>query len=87
MSAHSPAFAEAATRSSPRHAGGARRAAFNPWRALRKVEHKAGQLHAIEHSGASEWTPWIAILGLILFFVPVFVLMTVLTFAAAALAQ
>ena len=32
--------------------------------AAREVEH----LHEIERAGESEWTPWIAIIGLILFF-------------------
>jgi hypothetical protein len=44
-------------------------------------------LHDVERTGESEWTPWIAILGLALFFAPVVVLMTALTFAASYLAQ
>ena len=87
MSAHSPASAQEAPRRSRRHAGGTRGAAFDPRRPFRTVERQAGQLHAIEHAGVSEWTPWIAILGLVLFFAPVFVLMTAVTLAAAALAQ
>jgi hypothetical protein len=43
-------------------------------------------LHEVEHLGESEWTPWIAILGLVLFFAPIFVLMTALAFAASYLA-
>jgi hypothetical protein len=85
VSAHSPAFAQDATRGPRRRAGGARGASFDPLRAFRTVASAAGRLHAIEHAGASEWTPWIAILGLVLFFAPIFVLMTALTFAAAAL--
>jgi hypothetical protein len=38
---------------------------FQPIRAAaREVEH----LHEVEHEGESEWTPWIAIAGLILLF-------------------
>jgi hypothetical protein len=39
--------------------------------AVREVQH----LHQLERAGASEWTPWIAIAGLILFFAAVGLLM------------
>jgi hypothetical protein len=56
-------------------------------RRVRAIEREANQLHEVERVGESEWTPWIAVLGLVLFFVPVFVLMTALTFAAFYLAR
>jgi hypothetical protein len=37
--------------------------------------------------GESEWTPWIAILGLVIFFAPIILLMTALTFAVYYLAH
>ena len=48
---------------------------------LRKAEH----LHDVERTGESEWTPWIAILGLVLFFAAVGSLMLALVEAAAHL--
>jgi hypothetical protein len=45
--------------------------------------HKAEHLHDIERAGESEWTPWIAILGLVLFFAVVGSLMLGLAEAAA----
>jgi hypothetical protein len=47
--------------------------------ALRRAEH----LHDVERAGESEWTPWIAILGLVLFFAAVGSLMLGLVEAAA----
>jgi len=41
-----------------------RRAGGEPWR---EVMH----LHELERAGESEWTPWIAIAGLLLFFVTI----------------
>jgi hypothetical protein len=39
------------------------------WRSpLRTAIRDAQHLHEVERVGQSEWTPWIAILGLILFF-------------------
>jgi hypothetical protein len=87
MSSHSPAF-ENATHVSRRLAGGIRGGSLlDPRRPLRTLEREAHHLHEIEQVGESEWTPWIAILGLVLFFVPVFVLMTALTLATAYLAR
>jgi hypothetical protein len=45
--------------------------------------HKAEHLHDIERAGESEWTPWIAILGLVLFFAVVGSVMLGLAEAAA----
>jgi hypothetical protein len=39
-------------------------------------------LHDVERAGESESTPLLALLGLVLFFVPVAALTTALTFAA-----
>jgi hypothetical protein len=45
------------------------------WRPLRAAVRDAQHLHEVERAGESEWTPWIAILGLILFFATVGLLM------------
>jgi hypothetical protein len=42
---------------------------------LRAAAHEAQHLHELERAGESEWTPWIAIAGLILFFAAVGLLM------------
>ena len=62
-------------------------ARLDPQRPLRAVEREAHHLHTVERAGESEWTPWIALLGLALFFVPVIAVMTALTFAAYYLAR
>ena len=54
---------------------------------VRAIEREAHHLHEVEHVGESEWTPWIAVLGLVLFFAPVIALMTALTFTASYLAH
>ena len=88
MSSHSPAVEKDATRVSRQLVGGIHgRTLLDPRRPFGTIEREAHHLHEVEQVGESEWTPWIAILGLVLFFVPVFVLMTALTFAAAYLAQ
>jgi hypothetical protein len=56
-------------------------------RPVRALEREAHHLHEVEREGESEWTPWIALLGLVLFFVPVIALMTTLTFVASYVAQ
>jgi hypothetical protein len=58
----------------------------SPW-TVRAIEREAHQLHAIERAGESEATPWIALLGLVLFFAPVIALMTALAFGAYSLAH
>jgi hypothetical protein len=55
-------------------------------RPVRAIEREAQHLHEVEHVGESEWTPWLANLGLVLFFAPVIAVMTALAFAAYYLA-
>ena len=87
MSTFSQRFEQETTRVSRRLAGGIRgQAVVDLGRPVRAIEREARHLHEVERVGESEWTPWIAILGLVLFFVHVFVLMTALTFAASYLA-
>ena len=62
-------------------------ASLDPRRPVRAIGREAEHLHQIEHAGESEWTPWIALLGLALFFVPVIAVVTALTFAAYYLAH
>jgi hypothetical protein len=50
---------------------------------MRTALGKAKHLHDVERAGESEWTPWIAILGLILFFAAIGSLMLGLVEAAA----
>jgi len=59
-----------------RHAGGLYGRLFG-WalRPVHKVEAEAHHLHEIEQVGAAGETPYIAILGVFLFLVPVFLLM------------
>ena len=59
---------------------------IHPGRPVRAIEREAEHLHEVERAGESEWTPWIAILGLVLFFVPVIVVTTALVFATSSLA-
>ena len=44
-------------------------------RPIRAATHEARHLHELERAGESEWTPWIALAGLILFFAAVGLLM------------
>ena len=70
------------------HAGGLYRKTFAFLRhPVRNVEAEAGHLHEVESAGESAETPLIAILGLILFLVPVFLLIVGLSFAAYYLAS
>jgi hypothetical protein len=88
MSPCSPTFEEGVTRVSRRLAGGIRWAALlDPLRPLRTIERQAHHLHEVEQAGESEYTPWIAVVGLVLFLVSVFVLMTAIAFTAAHFAQ
>lgn len=59
------------------------RAALKP---IRSAETELRDLHAIEHEGDAPETPFIAMLGLILFFLPIFLVMAGLAFAAYYLA-
>jgi hypothetical protein len=88
MSPCSPTFEEEVTRVSRRLAGGIRWAALlDQLRPLRTIERQAHHLHEVEQAGESEYTPWIAVVGLVLFLVSVFVLMTAIAFTAAHFAQ
>ena len=55
-------------------------------RPIRKVEAEAHHLHEIETVGDSGETPFIAILGVILFLLPIFALMLGLAIAASYIA-
>jgi hypothetical protein len=46
-------------------------AIFLPSRPIRAAAQEVRHLHQLERAGESEWTPWIAIAGLILFFVAI----------------
>ncbi len=54
---------------------------------VRGVEAEAAHLHDVEQAGESGRTPLIAILGLLLFLVPIFLLIVGLSFAAYYLAR
>lgn len=54
---------------------------------VRKIEDEAEHLHEVEQAGESGETPFIAILGLILFLIPIFLLMLGLALAAYYLAR
>ena len=54
---------------------------------LHAIEREAHHLHELEHEGESEWTPWLALLGLVLFFAPVIALVTALTVTVYQLAH
>ena len=54
---------------------------------VRKAEDEAGHLHDVEVAGESAETPIIAIGGLILFLIPIFLLIVGLSFAAYYLAN
>jgi hypothetical protein len=53
----------------------------------RAIEGEADHLLKVEQRGASGETPFIAILGIILVFIPVFLLVAALSFAAYYLAR
>ena len=42
---------------------------------IRAVAQEVRHLHQLEHAGESEWTPWIALAGLILLFASIGLLM------------
>jgi hypothetical protein len=44
-------------------------------RSIRAAAQEVKHLHQLERAGESEWTPWIAITGLILFFAAIGLLM------------
>jgi len=41
---------------------------------LEAVTREVGDLRELEHAGESEWTPWLALAGLVLFLATVFLL-------------
>jgi hypothetical protein len=63
--------------------GRALHAALTP---IRSAEAEVHHLHALEHDGEAAETPFIAMLGLIFFFLPIFLTMVGLAFAAYYLA-
>jgi hypothetical protein len=70
-------------RAAARHAGSLYRRAFRAaLRPIRKVEAEAQHLHEVERAGDLGETPFIAILGVILFLLPIFGFMVGLAFAA-----
>ena len=52
---------------------------------IRAATHEVNHLHELERAGESEWTPWIAIAGLILFFAAIGLVMYTIVEAAAHL--
>lgn len=49
------------------------------------VEREAHRLQDLERAGESDWTPWVALAGLVVFFASVVAVLTALAFAAYAL--
>jgi nitrogen fixation/metabolism regulation signal transduction histidine kinase len=71
-----------------KHAGGLYRKTFDAvLRPVRKIESEAAHLHKVEQVGESAETPFIAIMGVVLFLVPIFALMLGLALAAYYLAR
>jgi hypothetical protein len=58
---------------------------YLPSRPIRAPVQEVRHLHQLERAGESEWTPWIAIAGLILFFVAIGLLMFGIVEAASHL--
>jgi hypothetical protein len=54
---------------------------------VREIEAEVEHLHQLEHEGASEATPLVAILGIVLFLLPIVLVILGLAFAAYYLAQ
>jgi len=52
---------------------------------IRAAARDVSHLHELEHAGESEWTPWIALAGLILFFASAGMLMFGVVEAASRL--
>jgi len=71
-----------------KHAGGLYRKTFDVvLTPVRKIEAEAEHLREVEAVGESPETPFIAILGVVLFLLPIFTLMLGLSFAAYYLAR
>jgi hypothetical protein len=70
------------------HAGARYRKLFGAFRhPVKAVEAEAAHLHEIEQAGESGETPFIAILGLLLFLLPLFLLLLAIAFGAYYLAS
>lgn len=77
----------AAGRDAAQHAGTLYRKAFNRLRhPVREIEAEVEHLREVEREGESAETPFIAILGIILFLLPVVAVLLGLAFAAYYLA-
>jgi hypothetical protein len=75
-------------RDAARHAGGIYRKALPRLRhPVREIEAEVEHLHELEQEGASEATPFVAILGIVLFLLPIVFLILGLAFAAYYLAS
>jgi hypothetical protein len=58
---------------------------IRPSAPIRAAAQEVRHLHQLEHAGESEWTPWIALAGLILFFASLGLLMFAIVEAASHL--
>ena len=74
-------------RGAARHAGGRYKRVFR-WavRPMREVEEEVRHLHDVERAGESAETPYIAMLGLVVFLGSVFLVMVGVAFGAYYLA-
>jgi hypothetical protein len=71
-----------------RHAGGLYRRVFRWLRSpVKTIEGEAHHLHEIERAGESGEAPFIAILGVFLFLLPIAAFMMIVAFSAYALAR
>jgi hypothetical protein len=71
-----------------RHAGGRYRRLLGPLRhPVKSIESEAQHLHEIEETGEAAGAPFIAIAGLFLFLLPIFLVIVGLAFAAYYIAR
>jgi hypothetical protein len=78
----------AARRYAATHAGSLYRKVFGVVRRpVQGIEAEAEHLHEVERKGESETTPFIAIVGIILFLVPIFLVILGVSLAAYYLAK
>jgi hypothetical protein len=78
---------EAGQHHAARHASGLYgRTLHAALRPIRSAEAEARHLHAVEREGEAGETPYVAVLGIFLFLLPVFLVMLGLAFAAYYLA-
>jgi hypothetical protein len=78
----------AAGRNAVQHAGSIYRRVLGRWRhPVRELEAEAEHLIELEREGKSEATPLVAILGVVLFLLPIVLLVLGLAFAAYYLAR